>query len=247
MTPSNVCNVLESSSHNLTFPTEFKLFKVQGSLRSRAHSRSFQSSATFYSSADPFLHYRPSTNGQGRPRYCSLSPAVGDSMRSQIEPMSNLPDSSPTYPFPVCQHINTSATNRQSLAFDSSSSFLSPGSANSVRNPSDAVGTLAQQRTKINAARLISAPALASSTGERGTRAGVRSLSQATERDNSPTQDISVELRSFRPQSTDFSGLSSSPALRALCSDSGPSLDELSPTMSDSWVSMVNTPLLPML
>ena len=62
---------------------------------------------TFYSSADPLLHYRPATNGQGRPHHCSLSPAVGGSMRSQTEAISNLPDSSPTYPvlpLPAYQH-----------------------------------------------------------------------------------------------------------------------------------------------
>ncbi|KAH8981833.1 hypothetical protein EDB86DRAFT_3066591 [Lactarius hatsudake] len=104
--------------------------------------------------------------------------------------------------------------------------------ANTVGNPSDAAATLAQQRAKLkaagNAAHRISAPALASS-GERGTWAGV--LGQVAERDNSPTQEISMEPRSSRPQSTDFSGLSAG-------------LDGLSPTVGDSWASM-NTPLLP--
>jgi hypothetical protein len=140
--------------------------------------------------------------------------------------------------------FNTSVTNRHSLAFDSSS-FLSPDSANSVGNPSDAAATLAQQCAKLkavsNAAHRISAPALATS-GECDTWAGVSSLSQVAEQDNSPTQDISIEPRSSRPQGTDFSGLSDSPVFRSPRA----SLDALSPAKGDSWASMVSTPLLPM-
>ena len=162
-------------------------------------------------------------------------------MRSQMETMSNLLDSSPTYPFPVCKHINTSATNRQSLAFDSSSSFLSPDSANSVRSPSDAAATLAQQRAKINAAHRISAPALAAVHGPASVHSA-RLKSAIT-----PLRKISPSsLGLFRPQCTDFSGFSSNPALRAPCPDTDTSLDELSPTMIDSWANMVITPLLPM-
>ena len=156
---------------------------------------------------------------------------------------SNMPSS------PSARTFNTSATNRQSLAFDSSSSFLSPDAANIVGNPGDAAATLAQQRAKLkaanNAAHRISAPALATSAAERGTWAGVASLGQVAERDNSPTQDILVEPRSSRPQSTDFSGLSGSPAFRPSRPDAGNSLDGLSPAIGDSWASMVNTPLLP--
>ncbi|KAH8984727.1 hypothetical protein EDB92DRAFT_1950555 [Lactarius akahatsu] len=54
--------------------------------------------------------------------------------------------------FPSARTFNTSATNRQSLAFDTSSSFLSPDTANTVGNPSDAAATLAQQRAKLKAA-----------------------------------------------------------------------------------------------
>jgi hypothetical protein len=187
------------------------------------------------------------------PMTALLSPAVGGSMQSQMEAKlasmnlkspglkSNMPSS------PSARTFNTSATSRQSLAFDSSSSFLSPDSANTVGNPSDAAATLAQQRAKLkaasNAAHRISAPALAAG-GERGTWAGV--LGQVVERDNSPTQDISIEPRSSRPQSTDFSGLSGSPAFRSPRPDGGAPLDGLSPAMGDSWASMVNTPLLPM-
>ncbi|KAH9012278.1 hypothetical protein EDB85DRAFT_2281311 [Lactarius pseudohatsudake] len=122
--------------------------------------------------------------------------------------------------------------------------------ANTVGNPSDAAAKLAQQRAKLkaagNASHRISAPALASS-GERGTWAGV--LGQVAERDNSPTQEISMEPRSSRPQSTDFSGLSAGSAFRSPRAYGGTAsggLDGLSPAVGDSWASMVNTPLLPM-
>ena len=58
---------------------------------------------------------------------------------------------------------------------------------------------------------------------------------------------MAVETGSSRPQSTDFSVLSSGPAFRSPRPDGGvASLDGLSPAMGDSWASMVNTPLLPM-
>ncbi|KAH8984718.1 hypothetical protein EDB92DRAFT_2105845 [Lactarius akahatsu] len=190
------------------------------------------------------------------PMTALLSPAVGGSMQSQMEAkLASMNLKSPglksTMPgSPSARTFNTSATNRQSLAFDSSSSFLSPDTANTVGNPSDAAATLAQQRAKLkaagNAAHRISAPALASS-GERGTWAGV--LGQVAERDNSPTQEISIEPRSSRPQSTDFSGLSAGSAFRSPRADGGTApggLDGLSPAVGDSWASMVNTPLLPM-
>ena len=69
-------------------------------------------------------------------------------------------------------------------------------------------------------------------------------LVQVAERDNSPTNDISIEPRSSRPKGIDFSGLSGSPAFRSPSSDAGAALDGLSPAMGDSWVSVVNTPLL---
>ena len=88
---------------------------------------------------------------------------------------------------------------------------------------------------------------LASNTGERGTWAGI--LGQVVERDNSPTQEISVEPRSSRLQSTDFSCLSAGSAFRSPRPDGGAApggLDGLSPVVCDNWASMVNTPLLPM-
>ncbi|KAH8984736.1 hypothetical protein EDB92DRAFT_1818960 [Lactarius akahatsu] len=77
-----------------------------------------------------------------------LSPAVWVSMQSQMEAKlttMNLKS-------PGLQVIHARATNRQSLAFDTSSSFLSPDTANTVGNPSDAAATLAQQRAKLKAA-----------------------------------------------------------------------------------------------
>jgi len=192
------------------------------------------------------------------PMTALLSPAVGGSMQSQMEAKlasmslkspglkSNMPSSPSTRNF-----TSTANPNRQSLAFDSTSSFLSPDTANGVSNSSDAAATLAQQRAKLkasNAAHRISAPALASS-GERGTWAAASSLGQVAERDSSPIQEISVEPKSSRPQSTDFSGIAASAAIRSPRPDgagSGNSLDSLSPAVGDSWASMVNTPLMPM-
>ncbi|KAN0130639.1 hypothetical protein V8E53_011532 [Lactarius tabidus] len=125
------------------------------------------------------------------PMTALLSLAVEGSMQSQMEAKlasmnlksprlkSNIPSS------PSARTFNTSATNRHSLAFDSS-----------------------------NAAHRISATALATS-GERGTWASVSPLGLVAERDNSPTQDIFIEPRSSHPQSTDFSGLSGHPAFRS--------------------------------
>ncbi len=189
-----------------------------------------------------------------------LSPAVGGSMQSQMEAKlasmnlkspglkSNMPSSPSARNF-----SNTANPNRQSLAFDSTpSSFLSPDTSNALGNPSDAAATLAQQRAKLkasNAAHRISAPAFASSTGERGPWAGASPLGQLTERDGSPTQEITVEPKSSRPQSTDFSGIAAGAPFRSPRPEgagSSNTLDTLSPPIGDSWASMVNTPLLPM-
>ncbi|KAH9024802.1 hypothetical protein EDB85DRAFT_2179998 [Lactarius pseudohatsudake] len=161
------------------------------------------------------------------PMTALLSPAVGGSMQSQME-------------------AKLASMNLKSPGLKSTM----PDAANTVGNPSDAAATLAQQRAKLkaagNAAHRISAPALASSR-ERGTWAGV--LGQVAERDNSLTQEISMEPRSSRPQSTDFSGLSAGSAFRSPRADGGTApggLDGLSPAVGDSWASMVNTPPLPM-
>ena len=86
------------------------------------------------------------------PMTALLTPAVGVPMQSQMEAKlasmnlkspglkSNMPSS------PSARTFNTSATNRQPLAFDSSSPS-SPDSTNSVSNPSDVVATLAQAQS----------------------------------------------------------------------------------------------------
>lgn len=154
---------------------------------------------------------------------------------------SNMPSSPSTRNF-----SSTANPNRQSLAFDSTPSFLSPDTSNALGNPSDAAATLAQQRAKLkasNAAHRISAPAFASSTGERGPWAGASPLGQVAERDGSPTQEITIEPKSSRPQSTDFSGIAAGAPFRSPRPE-GNTFDTLSPAMGDSWASMVNTPQL---
>jgi len=129
--------------------------RVQGSLGSRAHSRSLQSFATFDSSSDPLLHHRPATNGQGRPHDCFSEPGcrgfhaeTDGNQTCQYESQVSRTQVQHAQFSPTCS-FNTSATNRQSLVFDSSSSFLSPDAANSLGNSSDAAATLAQQRPKL--------------------------------------------------------------------------------------------------
>jgi len=188
------------------------------------------------------------------PMTALLSPSVGGSVQSQMEAKlasmslkspglkSNMPSSPSARNF-----SNTTNPNRQSLAFDSTSSFLSPDT-NGTGNPSDAAATLAQQRAKLKASNpvhRISAPALASSV-ERAAWSGAGSLGQVAERDGSPTQEITLEPKSSRPQSTDFSGAPFRSPRPEGTTGSGGTLDTLSPAMGDSWASMVNTPLLPM-
>ncbi|KAI0265595.1 hypothetical protein BC834DRAFT_988071 [Gloeopeniophorella convolvens] len=189
------------------------------------------------------------------PMTALLSPAVGGSMQSQMEAkLASMNLKSPglksTMPgSPSARTFSGAANaNRQSLAFDSTSSFLSPDAANNVGN-SEAAATLAQQRAKLkasNAAHRISAPALASGGGERGTWAGAGSLGQVAERSGSPGQEITVEPKSSRPQSTDFSVLAAGAAFRSPRPEGASALDALSPAIGDSWASMVNTPLMPM-
>ena len=252
---------------NLTFPLNFPLLTVN----SFVISTGFKVLSEAERTAALYSLLQNSTQVQIRffitvlqqmaradPMTALLSPAVGGSMQSQMEAKlasmnlkspglkSNMPSSPSTRNF-----TNTANPNRQSLAFDSSSSFLSPDTSNALGNPSDAAATLAQQRAKLkasNAAHRISAPAFASSTGERGPWAGA-SLGQVAERDGSPTQEVTVEPKSSRPQSTDFSGIAASAPFRSPRLEGAGNtntLDTLSPAMGDSWASMVNTPLLPM-
>jgi hypothetical protein len=170
------------------------------------------------------------TSLRADPMTALLSPAFGGSMQSQMEAKlasmnfkspglkSNMPCSSSARTF------NTSA--------DSSPSFLSPDSANSVKrrrgNPrSTARHTQSRQQRRTSICTSLN--------HERRARylASVSSLGQVSERDNSPSQDISIEFRPSRPQSTDFSSLCGSPAFRSP-RPGGASLDALSPAMGDS-------------
>ncbi|KAH9033488.1 hypothetical protein EDB85DRAFT_1951091, partial [Lactarius pseudohatsudake] len=113
--------------------------------------RSLQSFTTFYSSTDPILHHVLQQMARADLMTTLLSPVVGGSLQSQMKEakLASMDLKSPglksTMPSsPSASTFDTSATNRQSLAFDTSSSFLSPDTANTIDNPSDAAATLAQ-------------------------------------------------------------------------------------------------------
>jgi hypothetical protein len=173
------------------------------------------------------------------PMTALLSPAVGGSMQSQMEAKLaqmtiKSPSLKPSMPSP---RVFSGSQNRQSLVLDSSSGFLSPDSA-ALGSNNDAAATLAHQRAKLkasNAAHRISAPILATASGETRTTWG-SALSQVAEQNpNSPAQEIIVPSNASRPKSTEFSG-----------SLGTPRVDGLSPMVGDSWASNVNTPLIPM-
>lgn len=160
---------------------------------------------------------------------------------------------------PSTRTFGSGLANRQSLAVDSttSSSFLSPESANNVSSTAanDAAATLAQQRAKLkaNAAHRISAPPLATSAADRNVwGSGANALGQVVERPSSgdsPTQELTIPTPSngaSRPKSMDFSTLANT--LRSPRLSTGPEAEEaqLSPMVGGNWASMVNTPLVPM-
>ncbi|KAJ3729443.1 hypothetical protein EV361DRAFT_922825 [Lentinula raphanica] len=182
------------------------------------------------------------------PMTALLSPAMGGSMQSQMEAKlatlkspglkSGLPAS------PTARNFSGSGGpgNRQSLALDNSSNFLSPDSA---ALPSDPAATLAQQRAKFkasNASHRISAPVLASAaTDNRATWASASGsqLGQVAEQ-NGGAQE--VVINSSRPKSTEFTGTIGSPRVPPSASN-----NEVTVTSENgSWASMVNTPLIPM-
>ncbi|EIW81090.1 hypothetical protein CONPUDRAFT_104262 [Coniophora puteana RWD-64-598 SS2] len=175
------------------------------------------------------------------PMTALLSPAVGGSMQGQMEAkLAQMSLKSPGLQskMPSSPRVFSGGQNRQSLALDNNSNYLSPDSA---AVGGDAAATLAQQRAKLkasNAAHRISAPILASS-GE-GRSAWGSALSQVAENNpNSPAQEIVIPSgsSSARPKSTEFSGSLGSGRTGA---------DGLSPMVGDSWASNVNTPLIPM-
>ncbi|KAF9005535.1 hypothetical protein BDQ17DRAFT_353668 [Cyathus striatus] len=168
------------------------------------------------------------------PMTALLSPAMGGSMQSQMEAkLATLKSPGLKSGLPASPTTRNFSANRQSLALDNSSNFLSPDSAANASG-GDAAATLAQQRAKLkanNAAHRISAPVLNSAGADRASWAAASSqLSQVSEQNN-PVQE--VVINSARPKSSDFSGTIGSPRV-----DGGPS--------GDSWASMVNTPLIPM-
>ncbi|KDQ62060.1 hypothetical protein JAAARDRAFT_170214 [Jaapia argillacea MUCL 33604] len=191
------------------------------------------------------------------PMTALLSPAVGGSMQAQMEAkLASMSLKSPALksPLPASPSARNFSTNRQSLALDASSSFLSPESANITSpNSHDAAATLAHQRAKLNArnaAHRISAPPLASSAAGEGRNVwstGLNSLGQVEERRSpSPAQEVTIPTpsTSSRPKSTDFSGLAK--AFQSPRPSGDVEQSVLSPMVSDSWASMVNTPLIPM-
>ncbi|KAJ7644474.1 hypothetical protein FB45DRAFT_736333 [Roridomyces roridus] len=167
------------------------------------------------------------------PMTALLSPAVGGSMSSQMDArLASLksPGLNPALPAsPTTRNFNQAAppTNRQSL-IDPPMSYLSPESAAVGQ---DAASTLAQQRAKLkaaNAAHRISAPIMPS-TGDRNTW-GTGGLTQVAE-SNRPASPATGEESSSRPKSTEFTG-------RPLASQ-----EVTVPAASESWASMVTTPL----
>ncbi|KAF8957263.1 hypothetical protein BDZ97DRAFT_1670244 [Flammula alnicola] len=171
------------------------------------------------------------------PMTALLSPAMGGSMQSQMEAKlasikspglkSGLP-ASPTA-------RNFTPGNRQSLALDNSSNYLSPDSA--AIPPDSAAATLAQQRAKLkasNASHRISAPVLASPGDGRASWGPSTLLSQVSEQLSSPSGEATVG--SSRPKSTEFSGTIGTPRAN----------NEVTAPANDSWASMVTTPLIPM-
>jgi hypothetical protein len=172
------------------------------------------------------------------PMTALLSPAVGGSMQSQMEArLAQLTLKSPLKsPMPSSPRVFSGSQNRQSLALETTSGFLSPESA-AMGASNEAAATLAHQRAKLkasNANHRISAPIL--STGDPRASWG-SALSQVAEQNlNLPAQEIVVPSNNAsRPKSTEFSG-----------SLGTPRADALSPMIGDSWASNVNTPLMPM-
>ncbi|KAG6849687.1 hypothetical protein H0H93_006305 [Arthromyces matolae] len=175
------------------------------------------------------------------PMTALLSPQIGGSMQSQMEAkLATIKSPGLKSGLPASPTVrNFTPGNRSSLALDSTSNFLSPDSA---ANPAgnDAAATLAQQRAKLKASTAahphrISAPVLSTGTidGRPAWSTG-SSLGQVSEQ-NAVAQEVTIP--SSRPKSTEFTGsLSPRPVVGG---------GEATVT-SDSWASMVNTPLIPM-
>ncbi|PFH54042.1 hypothetical protein AMATHDRAFT_53832 [Amanita thiersii Skay4041] len=169
------------------------------------------------------------------PMTALLSPAMGGSMQSQMEAkLASIKSPGLKSGLPASPTTRNFSANRQSLALENTSNYLSPDSA-AIPGGSEAAATLAQQRAKLkasNAAHRISAPVLASAVGDSRTSWGPSQLSQVSEQ-AAPVQEVVVN--SARPKSTEFSGTLGSPRANETTIPAG-----------DSWASMVNTPLIPM-
>ncbi|KDR82430.1 hypothetical protein GALMADRAFT_220432 [Galerina marginata CBS 339.88] len=181
------------------------------------------------------------------PMTALLSPAMGGSMQSQMEAKlasikspglkSGLPAS------PTARNFSTG--NRQSLALDNNSNYLSPESAAipPAGQNDAAAATLAQQRAKLkasNAAHRISAPVLNSAGGDGRASWGPSTLlSQVSEQQTAPAQESNS-----RPKSTEFSGSIGTP--RTTTPAATNNNEATAPPANDSWASMVTTPLIPM-
>ena len=168
-----------------------------------------------------------------------IRPLISGSMQSQMEAkLASIKSPGLKSGLPASPTARNFTTNRQSLALDNSSNYLSPDSA-AIQHDS-AAATLAQQRAKLkanNAAHRISAPVLASPVGDGRASWGPSTLlSQVSEQQASPVQEIAVSVS--RPKSTEFSGTVGTP--RAVNNEA------TVPAANDSWASMVNTPLIPM-
>jgi len=136
---------------------------------------------------------------------------------------------------------NFNAGNRQSLALDTSSNFLSPDSAANLNVQNDTpAATLAQQRAKLkasNANHRISAPVLNSAgTDGRASWTAASALSQVSEQQQQQQQSSTSQVLEAvsRPKSTEFSGTIVNPRTEPPVS------------AADSWANMVSTPHTPM-
>ena len=211
-----MCDFLVPSSHNLTFPTGFKVL-------SEAERTTALSSLLRHFTQVKIRFFIPVLQQMAMADSITLSEpgrrgSFVESDRNLVK-SPRLKSNMPSSPFPVLQHqCHAPPVARIRLELFFLLSRFCQFRPQSKRRRGDLPSTARQ-----NQYRQQRYPSHIGSGSHRGTWAGVSSLSQATERDNSPTRDISVEPRSFHPQSADFSGLSGGPALHAPCSDSGAS------------------------
>jgi len=183
-----------------------------------------------------------------------LSPALGNSMQSQMEAklaQMNLKSPSLKSGLPASPTARNFSGNRPHIGLETNQNgFLSPDIASlPSAGGHDPAATLAQQRARLearkasNAAHRISAPALSASLNNGTWGSGSNHLGQVDERPGSPgSQELTIpapNANASRPKSTDFTGAAN--ALKSAKLEDG-----MSPMAEGSWASMVNTPLMPM-